>query len=64
MDEYKHIDDGVKDMWEGKHKDHLYQQHFVKDVIFDALFRKPQQSCRGIEGDINSWFIHMEMDWF
>ena len=64
MHYYKQLDDRVKDMWGGKQRENLALQPFVKDVIVDALFHKPQKLCSGIEGDINSWYIHMKIDHF
>ena len=53
-----------KDMWEGKLKENLDQQPYMKDLIINALFQKPHQSWRSIEGEMNSWCSHMTIERF
>ena len=64
MNDYEHLDLNLRDIWNLKRREHLAQQPFIKDMIVDSLFRKPQQSWRGIEGDINSWCSHMTIERF
>ena len=64
MQYYEQMDSGTKYMWEAKRRDHLAQQLYMKDLIVKSIFQKPQQSGRSIEGEINSWCIHMTIERF
>ena len=54
----------VTDIWEIKCREHLDRQLFVKNIIVDVMFRKPQKSCRVIEVGIRSCCSHIAIDWF
>ena len=42
----------------------MAQQPYMKDLIVDALFQKPQKSWSSIEGEIKSWCSHMTIERF
>ena len=64
MQEYEQMYSGTKDMWEAKVRDHLSQQPYMKDLVVNSLFQKPQQSWESSEGEINTWCSHMTIESF
>ena len=64
MNEYEHLDDGQKIIWDTKRREHLTQKSYIKDMIVNTLFRQPQILWRRMEGCINSWCFHMKIERF
>ena len=64
MQEYEQMDSLTKEMWEAKLREHLSQQTYIKDLVVNPLFQKPQKSWRSIEGEIKSWCSHMTIERF
>ena len=53
------MDSGTKYMWEAKRRELLAPHPYMKGLIVNTLFQKPQQSWRSIEGEIKSRCSHM-----